>query len=89
MGCRRLDTKQAMVRLAARPEGVIVDLSCKLGGRGGYLHLRRECLEDFVKAKNRKFTSLGRGLDRNERTALVNVLAERLAGAEKEPPRQY
>ncbi len=68
-----------MVRLAALPEGVCVDLSGKLGGRGGYLHVRRECLEKFVKAKIKRFTSLGRSLDRTERINLVNMLAERLA----------
>jgi predicted RNA-binding protein YlxR (DUF448 family) len=68
-----------MVRLAALPEGVRVDLSGKLGGRGGYLHVRRECLELFVKAKVNRFTSLGRGLDRTERVNLVNMLAGQLA----------
>lgn len=79
MACRRADSKEALVRVAARPEGVMLDLSGKLGGRGGYLHPRRACLELFVKAKVSRFNSLRRSLDRAERVNLVNVLAQRLA----------
>jgi len=79
MACRQADSKEALVRVAAQPEGVMLDLSGKLGGRGGYLHPRRECLELFVKAKVSRFNSLGRSLDRAERVNLVNVLAQRLA----------
>jgi predicted RNA-binding protein YlxR (DUF448 family) len=79
MACRQADSKDALVRVAARPEGVMLDLEGKLGGRGGYLHPRPECLERFIKAKVSRFNSLGRSLDRAERVNLVNVLAERLA----------
>jgi predicted RNA-binding protein YlxR (DUF448 family) len=79
MGCRQVDFKPSMVRLAALPAGVMVDSGFKLGGRGGYLHPRRECLELFVKAKVSKFNSLGRSLDRSERVNLVNMLARQLA----------
>lgn len=79
MACRQADSKEALVRLAARPEGVVPDLSGKLGGRGGYLHPRSECLALFVKAKVTRFNSLGRSLDRVERVNLVNVLAKQLA----------
>jgi predicted RNA-binding protein YlxR (DUF448 family) len=79
MACRQADFKTALVRVAARAEGVMLDLGGKLGGRGGYLHPRRECLERFVKAKVSRFNSLGRSLDRAERINLVNMLAERLA----------
>jgi predicted RNA-binding protein YlxR (DUF448 family) len=79
MACRRPDPKEALVRIAARSDGVAIDWNGKLGGRGGYLHPRRECLEAFVKAKVSRFNSLGRGLDRDERINLVNMLAARLA----------
>jgi predicted RNA-binding protein YlxR (DUF448 family) len=80
MGCRRVDFKQALVRLAALSGGVRLDLGGKLGGRGGYLHARRECLELFVKAKVSRFSSLGCGVERIERVNLVNLLAAKLAG---------
>ncbi len=68
-----------MVRLAALPQGVVIDRDGKLGGRGGYLHPRRRCLELFVKAKVARFNSLRRSLDRAERVNLVNMLAGQLA----------
>ena len=79
MGCRQVDFKQAMVRLAASPGAVAVDVDFKLGGRGGYLHARRECIERFAKAKVSRFNSLGRSLDRSERVNLINNLARQLA----------
>ncbi len=79
MGCRQVDFQHTMVRLAALPDAVAIDFKRRLGGRGGYLHLRRECLELFLKAKTGRFKSLGRSLDRSERVNLVNMLAEQLA----------
>lgn len=34
-----------MIRLVRTPEGVLVDPTGKLAGRGAYLHDRRECWE--------------------------------------------
>lgn len=79
MACRQADSKEVLVRLAARPQGVMLDWSGKLGGRGGYLHARRQCLELFIKAKVARFNSLGCGLDRAERVNLVNILTGHLA----------
>jgi uncharacterized protein len=79
LGCREVDFQQAMIRLAALPEGVVIDPAGKLGGRGGYVHPRRQCLELFAKGKINRFHSLRRTLDRSERVNLVNMLAGRLA----------
>ncbi len=79
MACRQADSKEALVRVAARSAGVTIDWDGKLGGRGGYLHARRQCLELFVKAKVSKFISLGLGLDRDERVNLINMLVAHLA----------
>lgn len=79
MACRRVDLKTAMVRLAALPDGVVIDSHGMLGGRGGYLHLQPRCLELFVRAKVVRFNSLRRALDRSERVNLVNMLAGQLA----------
>jgi len=79
MACRQADSKEALVRVAARSDGVTIDWNGNLGGRGGYLHARRQCLELFVKAKVTRFNSLGRGLDRDERMNLINVLVAHLA----------
>ncbi|GAB4418586.1 MAG: hypothetical protein Kow002_05590 [Anaerolineales bacterium] len=38
-----------MIRLVRTPEGVLVDESGKLAGRGAYLHDRRSCWEQGLK----------------------------------------
>lgn len=43
VGCREVLPKRQMVRIVRTPEGVRVDPSGKLAGRGAYLHDRREC----------------------------------------------
>ena len=79
MACRQADTKDALVRVAAGAQEVSLDWSGKLGGRGGYLHPRRQCLELFVRSRVSRFNSLGRGLNREERLDLVNKLTAHLA----------
>ncbi len=43
MGCREVLPKRQMVRVVRTAEGVRVDPTGKLAGRGAYLHDRREC----------------------------------------------
>ena len=45
MGCREVLPKRKMVRIVRTAEGVQVDSTSKLAGRGAYLHDRRECWE--------------------------------------------
>jgi predicted RNA-binding protein YlxR (DUF448 family) len=45
VGCRSVLSKRQMIRLVRTPEGVLVDPTGKLAGRGAYLHDRRECWE--------------------------------------------
>ena len=45
MGCREVLPKRKMVRIVRTAEGVQVDPTSKLAGRGAYLHDRRECWE--------------------------------------------
>ena len=72
------DAQAAMVRLAA-VEGVVrVDSRRRLGGRGGYLHPRRECLDRFARARAREFRSLRVALDRGTRELITQMLQERL-----------
>jgi len=60
-----------MVRVAAAGAAIELDPQGRLGGRGGYLHRRPECLERFVKAKVREFRSLRRSIDRQARIGLA------------------
>jgi len=49
VGCREVQPKRKMVRVVRMAEGVQVDPTSKLAGRGAYLHDRRECWERGLK----------------------------------------
>jgi predicted RNA-binding protein YlxR (DUF448 family) len=72
------DAQAAMVRLAAVGGVVRADESRRLGGRGGYLHPRRECLDRFARSRTREFRSVRIALDRGARDLITRMLQERL-----------
>ena len=45
VGCRKVLAKRQLIRLVRRPEGVVIDQTGKLAGRGAYLHNQRSCWE--------------------------------------------
>ena len=45
VGCRETLAKRGMIRITRTPEGLRVDPTGKLPGRGAYLHDRRSCWE--------------------------------------------
>ena len=49
VGCREVLPKRKMIRVVRTAEGVQVDPTGKLAGRGAYLHDRRECWERALK----------------------------------------
>jgi len=49
VGCRTVLPKRSLIRLVRRPEGVQIDPTGKLAGRGAYLHNRRSCWERGLK----------------------------------------
>lgn len=49
VGCRQVLPKRTLIRIVRRPDGVVVDLTGKLAGRGAYLHNRRSCWERGLK----------------------------------------
>ena len=49
IGCRQVLPKRQMVRVIRTAEGVRVDPTSKLAGRGAYLHDRRECWENGLR----------------------------------------
>ncbi len=49
VGCREVLSKRTMIRIVRTAEGVQIDLTGKLAGRGAYLHDRRECWERGLK----------------------------------------
>ena len=49
VGCRAVLAKRQMLRLVRTAEGVQVDPTGKLAGRGAYLHDKRSCWERGLK----------------------------------------
>lgn len=49
MGCREVLPKRKMIRIVRTADGVQIDRTGKLAGRGAYLHDRRECWERGLK----------------------------------------
>lgn len=49
IGCREVLPKRKMIRIVRTTNGVQVDPTGKLAGRGAYLHDRRECWENGLK----------------------------------------
>lgn len=49
VGCREVLPKRRMIRIVRTAEGVQVDSTSKMAGRGAYLHDRRECWERGLK----------------------------------------
>ena len=49
VACRQSQDKKSLVRLVRTPEGIVVDQSGKLAGRGAYLHADPDCWERGVK----------------------------------------
>ena len=49
VGCREILSKRQMLRVVRTAEGIRLDPTGKLAGRGAYLHDRRECWERGLK----------------------------------------
>ncbi len=49
VGCRTVMPKRTLVRLVRTPQGVLVDVTGKMNGRGAYLHNHRQCWERALK----------------------------------------
>ncbi|MBI3737898.1 MAG: YlxR family protein [Chloroflexi bacterium] len=49
VGCRTVMAKRQLVRIVRTTDGVLVDPTGKLAGRGAYLHDRRSCWEAGLK----------------------------------------
>ena len=49
VACRKSQDKKSLIRLVRTPEGVMVDQTGKMSGRGAYLHADPVCWERGVK----------------------------------------
>ena len=81
VGCREVLPKRALIRVVRTAEGVRIDPTSKLAGRGAYVHEQRSCWERALQG------SLARALrnelapqDRQELVAFMHQLTERQDG---------
>lgn len=49
VGCREVLEKRSLTRIVRTPDGVRIDPTGKLNGRGAYLHDQRSCWETGLK----------------------------------------
>lgn len=49
VACREVNEKRSLIRIVRTPEGVAVDPTGRMPGRGAYLHDSRECWEKALK----------------------------------------
>jgi uncharacterized protein len=49
VGCRLVLPKRSLIRIVRTPQGIRIDPTGKLAGRGAYLHDRKSCWERGVK----------------------------------------
>jgi uncharacterized protein len=82
VGCHTVMPKRQLVRIVRTGDGVAVDPTGKLAGRGAYLHDRRSCWEAGLKG------SLGHALkldlsaaDRQHLEAFMNTLRDTESGS--------
>jgi predicted RNA-binding protein YlxR (DUF448 family) len=71
-------SKAEMIRIAVQDGAFVLDESLRLPGRGGYLHLRAECLQKFIRSKVKEFRSLRLRLSLDERLYIAELIQARL-----------
>lgn len=72
VGCRETLAKQTLTRIVRGPDGVKIDLTGKVSGRGAYLHNRHSCWEKGIKGALAK--ALRANLTTKERDALEEFI---------------
>jgi predicted RNA-binding protein YlxR (DUF448 family) len=71
IACRKIQDKQAMIRVVDVPDGRIeVDIGGKMSGRGAYLCRDIRCWEEGLKG-NRLEHALKRKIDQNSKESLL------------------
>ncbi len=78
LGCMRRDTKDRMLRIAASSDTLTADEEGRLPGRGGYLHRRDECINNFARSRVKELRSLKRKISLDERLKLAELIRARL-----------
>lgn len=79
VGCRQTAGKRALLRLVRTQDGVQVDPSGKMAGRGAYVHDDAECWQAALKGPLAR--ALRTSLDEEERILLMEALAAQRANS--------
>lgn len=79
VGCREINAKRELVRIVRQPDGVVIDPTGKLSGRGAYLHKSRDCWERGLQG------ALARALKTELTTDDVHQLREYAAELPEDP----
>lgn len=67
VACREVLPKRSLIRIVRSPQGVVIDPTGKLAGRGAYLHLQRSCWERGLKGALASALKVELTLDERER----------------------
>ncbi len=81
IACRESQAKKTLIRLVRTPDGIVVDPTGKLPGRGSYLHADPDCWE--IGLKNALARSLNCELNIEDRQRIrleLEALQKELAG---------
>ncbi|NMC53818.1 MAG: YlxR family protein [Chloroflexi bacterium] len=74
VGCRQVNDKRELIRVVRTPEGVRIDRTGKLAGRGAYVHALRSC---WIKGlKGALANALKTQLSSQDQALLESFLAE-------------
>lgn len=76
IGCRTVIAKRELVRIVRTAQGVVVDPTGKVAGRGAYLHNTRSCWEQALKGQISR--ALRVELTEEDRQRLYEYLQTRL-----------
>ena len=49
VACREVNEKRSLIRIVRTPDGVVIDTTGRMPGRGAYLHDSKECWEKALK----------------------------------------
>ena len=80
IGCRKITTKNELVRIVATPEGVFVDETGRKNGRGAYICRSQDCWEAAQK-KDRLSRALHTGLSAEDKSRVCQYVEKLKEGA--------
>ncbi|MCC6146149.1 MAG: YlxR family protein [Anaerolineaceae bacterium] len=72
VGCREVLSKRTLIRVVRTPEGIRIDPTGKVAGRGAYLHDRKNCWEHALQGALEH--ALKVNLSANDREALLTFM---------------